>query len=967
MTPRFHRLSLEEFAALLACFPFSRRINAVHLHHTWRPNHAQFRGHDTIVAMWRYHTQEKGWSDIAQHVTIDPEGMIWTGRNWNRPPASASGQNGNASFGPFMIETVGDFDAGRDRFEGCQRDTVLKVIALVQKRFELKASSLRFHCQMSSKTCPGSAIDYDEVVNAAQELLESGIDIAPTAPPDALPFPRSALALADVQTDLMNRGAARADDPAHAEPEEEAGSPFAYTSGLPGPKPEILARERKLSPAELADLRPHVINLRQGVFSHDGAITCSKADVDAIFEEHLPRRLAAQPDGKPLPIVFYAHGGLVSESSALNLAQQHVTWWLANGVYPIYFVWETGLFETVGQLLERTRVRTRAAARDLWDYTTDPLVEIAVRALYGPMIWGGMKRSAERASADAGGARYTAGKLAEFCKSNGGAVELHAVGHSAGSIFHAHFLPVALEACSLPFKTLHLLAPAARVDLFLDRLAPLMGKPNGIGETTLFTMREDFERADRCTPIYRKSLLYLVSRALEDEPKAPILGLEECLRANAELRRRFGLGRHGDDGDVVWSLSASDDGRSASRSTTHGGFDNDPATMNSVARRVLNKGDTERLERAFPEVDGRRALAADDWSDAVDWPEGLEFVSPPVRSRPSLAGATIGVTTSAPAQTRPVVAPAIGRRLAVCVGIDAYASSPLAGCVADARLWARTLTDLGFDAPTVLVNEVATRSGILDALARALASSQAGDVVVFQYSGHGTQVPDVDNDEAAGDSPGLDEALCPFDMDAGAFLIDDDLAEVLAEAPAGVNVTLFIDCCHSGTISRLGVGAPSSGARGDARFRYITPSPEALEAHRRFRLRLGGARHRRRGPETMREVLFSACLSHEVAWESAGQGEFTLRATRELAAGIEGLSNEAFLERVRRAFGAQPRQHPELDCAPQRRSGPLLGAESALTSVTVSDLGTYCGKPVQNRTRSRIPALLREIAGELDG
>ena len=39
-----------------------------------------------------------------------------------------------------------------------------------------------------------------------------------------------------------------------------------------------------------------------------------------------------------------------------------------------------------------------------------------------------------------------------------------------------------------------------------------------------------------------------------------------------------------------------------------------------------------------------------------------------------------------------------------------------------------------------------------------------GDVIVWQYAGHGTKVPDVNGDEAQGDSPGQDEAICPVDM-----------------------------------------------------------------------------------------------------------------------------------------------------------------------------------------------------------
>jgi hypothetical protein len=74
----------------------------------------------------------------------------------------------------------------------------------------------------------------------------------------------------------------------------------------------------------------------------------------------------------------------------------------------------------------------------------------------------------------------------------------------------------------------------------------------------------------------------------------------------------------------------------------------------------------------------------------------------------------------------------------------------------------------------------------------------------------------------------------------------------------------------------------------------------------------------------MKEVLFAAALSSEVAWESNGHGDFTVRATRLLREEIAGISNEQFLERVREAFGKVPRQHSGLYCTDEARERPLL-------------------------------------------
>jgi hypothetical protein len=170
-----------------------------------------------------------------------------------------------------------------------------------------------------------------------------------------------------------------------------------------------------------------------------------------------------------------------------------------------------------------------------------------------------------------------------------------------------------------------------------------------------------------------------------------------------------------------------------------------------------------------------------------------------------------------------------------------------------------------------------------------------------------------------------DEALCPYDIAQGAFVIDDDLAEVFAVVPTGVSLTCFIDCCHSGTITRLMVGPAGDNDGLDRRARFLPATPDMEAAHRRFREGLGGTRAApQRSQEAMRQVVFSACRDYEVAYETSGHGDFTVRATRVLAGGVGGLTHEAFQERVRGAFGEGARQHPELDCAPGARMSPLL-------------------------------------------
>src|SRR5919108_6457133 len=172
---------------------------------------------------------------------------------------------------------------------------------------------------------------------------------------------------------------------------------------------------------------------------------------------------------------------MVDEQAGLRIAHDQSLWWRDNGAYPLHFVWESGLWEILGQYLLGWRV---ARGFDL-TALSDAAIEATI-GTPGGLVWLGMKNSAALASADGGGAAYVARKLADFCRANPDSIELHAAGHSAGSIFHSHFVPAALDAGAPAFETVQLLAPALRLDAFAATVAPRV--PDGIRQLSVFTM-----------------------------------------------------------------------------------------------------------------------------------------------------------------------------------------------------------------------------------------------------------------------------------------------------------------------------------------------------------------------------------------------------------------------------------------------------------------------------------------------
>ncbi len=172
MLNAFRGLTPDDFLAELSSFAWQRRVWRVDMHHTFRPDHARWQeigSRACVEGMWRSHTGERGFSDIAQHVSIMPDGEIWTGRDWNATPASVGfGMNR----GVFMLEAVGNFDVGCDRLEGDQLASVLTVIRGVQRLFRLPAEALLFHREVpqTEKTCPGSSVDKSDILAQVRAL-----------------------------------------------------------------------------------------------------------------------------------------------------------------------------------------------------------------------------------------------------------------------------------------------------------------------------------------------------------------------------------------------------------------------------------------------------------------------------------------------------------------------------------------------------------------------------------------------------------------------------------------------------------------------------------------------------------------------------------------------------------------------------------------------------------------------------
>ncbi|MCW5642657.1 MAG: peptidase C1 [Rhodoferax sp.] len=312
----------------------------------------------------------------------------------------------------------------------------------------------------------------------------------------------------------------------------------------------------------------------------------------------------SQKANQPRRLVIYAHGGLNSEDAAIQRARAMGRHFVGNGCYPLFLVWKTGLFESLANIFSEAMRRQAPMAGGAGEWIaerTDLMVEKSIGRPMARPIWSEMKENAELAFGSGRGGDLLITALQRLAGTWGDDFELHLVGHSAGAIMLGHMLSaLAARGMSGCVRTMHLFAPACSVQFANRHYTPHAALMQHL---YLHILSDRVERNDTVATIYRKSLLYLVSNALEMDLRTPILGLEnafrpdykgwdgtssagETLRAWQQAARSAGLHKAGRttvlDQDTV--LTALPDRHIGAG---HGCFDNDIDTLRRTLVHII--------------------------------------------------------------------------------------------------------------------------------------------------------------------------------------------------------------------------------------------------------------------------------------------------------------------------------------------------------------------------------------------
>jgi len=361
------------------------------------------------------------------------------------------------------------------------------------------------------------------------------------------------------------------------------------------------------------ELRPHIISIgNDGALQDDGIFGTSAAEAEEIIKQDFPR---ITRNWKKKRLLLYAHGGLVSEESAIQRVSDYRKAMLDAEVYPLAFSWKSDAWTTIKNILEDAQSRRRPegildVAKDFMLDRLDDALEPLARALGGKAMWSEMKENALFATInEEGGAHIALGFLDELLAQDP-SIEIHIAGHSAGSIFHAPIVQLltakgkiasgplsGMTGLGRKIETCTLWAPACTVDLFKQTYLPALNA-KGIKRFALFTLTDQVEQDDNCANIYHKSLLYLVSDAFEKRVRIPlfqndgepILGMEKFVCGDPELEMLFKNGK----ADWVRSPNTAEDGSPVhSTARHHGDFDDDKPTVLATLARILGQDTSE--------------------------------------------------------------------------------------------------------------------------------------------------------------------------------------------------------------------------------------------------------------------------------------------------------------------------------------------------------------------------------------
>lgn len=324
-----------------------------------------------------------------------------------------------------------------------------------------------------------------------------------------------------------------------------------------------------------SEIAGHFVHIDDGEYHDRGKYWSNESDV-----EETARLLAGKDTYDHL--VFYFHGGLNSPKDSARRIKSMKEGFKRNRIYPYHIMYDTGLAEELKDIIKRKGKDAFGRVFGIADHT-DRFLERLLRKP-GTLVWDEMKKDAAVAFQSKSAGLDALNRFIKHLRSaSANSKKIHLVGHSTGAIVIAHLLRI-LQNRQIEIESCSLLAPAASIDLFHSHYGPVYEgrKKLKLNKLEIYNLNEHLELEDTVAKLYRKSLLYLVSNSFEKDGRGtPILGMKK-FAGEIEVANNQPV--------IYYSNGTTS---RETRSKTHGGFDNDPTTMNNVLKTIIGSSPTK--------------------------------------------------------------------------------------------------------------------------------------------------------------------------------------------------------------------------------------------------------------------------------------------------------------------------------------------------------------------------------------
>jgi hypothetical protein len=185
--------------------------------------------------------------------------------------------------------------------------------------------------------------------------------------------------------------------------------------------------------------------------------------------------------------------------------------------------------------------------------------------------------------------------------------------------------------------------------------------------------------------------------------------------------------------------------------------------------------------------------------------------------------------------------------------------------------------------------------------------AQPGDLVMFSFSAHGSQIRDRHGDEM-GDQ--LDELFCPYDMswDEGTYILDDEMAQICNQFRDGVQFEVIMDTCHSATMLKGVNPHPSMKNMSEYAIqpRFTPPPMDIFMRQEGEELCMAPTKRIMRSLSTNDKILWAACKSHQTSADAyiggSYNGAFTHAFCKTIRSAKGSISRKALMHTVNRSL-----------------------------------------------------------------